>query len=140
MRPDRIRRLRAFALYEILIGVAIFALGVLALGRAVENCLNANALNGEEEAVRQMLANRMAEIQTAPGVRQTRTAPVRDVSAALDQALQSTRADLATGLKAARPETPITSVATLASLMLALSNAFCTRLIRVARSRTKVVR
>lgn len=68
MRPDRIRRLRAFALYEILIGVAIFALGVLALGRAVENCLNANALNGEEEAVRQMLANRMAEIQTAPGV------------------------------------------------------------------------
>ena len=27
----------AFALYEVLMGVAIFAFGVLALGRAVEN-------------------------------------------------------------------------------------------------------
>jgi Tfp pilus assembly protein PilV len=57
-----------FALYEVLIGVAIFALGVLALGRAVENCLNASTLNAEEEAVRQMLSNRMAEIQAAPGL------------------------------------------------------------------------
>src|SRR5207245_1675421 len=46
--------LRAFALYEVLLGVAIFAVGVLALGRAVENCLNASMLNAEEEAVRQM--------------------------------------------------------------------------------------
>lgn len=59
---------RGFALYEILIGVAIFALGVLALGRAVQNCLNASTLNAEEEAVRQMLSNRMAEIQAAPGL------------------------------------------------------------------------
>jgi prepilin-type N-terminal cleavage/methylation domain-containing protein len=59
---------RGFALYEVLIGVAIFALGVLALGRAVENCLNASTLNAEEEAVRQMLSNRMAEIQAAPGL------------------------------------------------------------------------
>lgn len=59
---------RGFALYEVLIGVAIFALGVLALGRAVENCLNASTLNAEEAAVRQILANRMAEIQTAPGL------------------------------------------------------------------------
>src|SRR4029450_4155949 len=59
---------RGFALYEILIGVAIFALGVLALGRAVQNCLNASTLNAEEEEVRQMLSNRMAEIQAAPGV------------------------------------------------------------------------
>jgi hypothetical protein len=41
---------------------------VLALGRAVENCLNASTLNAEEEAVRQMLSNRMAEIQAAPGL------------------------------------------------------------------------
>src|SRR5437016_7264778 len=60
--------LRAFALYEVLLGVAIFAVGVLALGRAVENCLNASMLNAEEEAVRQMLSNRMAEIQAARGV------------------------------------------------------------------------
>src|SRR5467141_2754725 len=56
-----------FALYEVLLGVAIFAVGVLALGRAVENCLNASMLNAEEEAVRQMLSNRMAEIQATRG-------------------------------------------------------------------------
>jgi Tfp pilus assembly protein PilV len=61
------RERRAFALYEVLLGVAIFAVGVLALGRAVENCLSASTLNSEEEAVRQMLANRMAEVQAAPG-------------------------------------------------------------------------
>jgi len=54
-----------FALYEVLLGVAIFAVGVLALGRAVENCMNASMLNAEEDAVRQILSNRMAEIQAA---------------------------------------------------------------------------
>src|SRR5438445_9365720 len=57
----------AFALYEVLIGVAIFAVGVLALGRAVENCLNASTLSAEEDRVRQILSNRMAEIQATPG-------------------------------------------------------------------------
>lgn len=59
-------RCRAFALYEVLIGVAIFTIGVLALGRAAENCLNASTLNAEEDVVRQILSNRMAEIQAAP--------------------------------------------------------------------------
>ena len=72
-RPDAAARrpyqrsTTAFALYEVLIGLAIFALGVLALGRAVENCLNASALSAEEDRVRQVLANRMAEIQATPG-------------------------------------------------------------------------
>jgi hypothetical protein len=57
----------AFALYEVLMGLAIFALGVLALGRAVGNCLNATTLNAEENRVRQILSNRMAEVQTTPG-------------------------------------------------------------------------
>ncbi|MEO8043938.1 MAG: hypothetical protein ABI674_03450 [Spartobacteria bacterium] len=57
-----------FALYEVLLGLAIFAIGVLALGRAVENCLNASALNQEENRVRQLLANRMAELQASPGL------------------------------------------------------------------------
>jgi Tfp pilus assembly protein PilV len=57
-----------FALYEVLLGVAIFALGVIALGRAVENCLNASTITAEEEAVRQILSDRMAEIQAAPAV------------------------------------------------------------------------
>jgi len=33
----------------------------------VENCLSASTLNAEEEAVREILANRMAEVQAAPG-------------------------------------------------------------------------
>ena len=59
---------RAFALYEVLLGITIFALGVIALGHAVENCLNASAINAEEDAVRQILSNRMAEIQAARAV------------------------------------------------------------------------
>ena len=57
-RPIRTRaRSRyAFALYEVLLGVAIFALGVISLGRAVENCLNASTINAEENVVRQILS------------------------------------------------------------------------------------
>src|SRR5438067_4733871 len=66
-----LHRFNGFALYEVLLGVAIFAVGVLALGRAVENCLNASMLNAEEERVRQILSNRMAEIQAAPGLPET---------------------------------------------------------------------
>jgi len=56
-----------FALYEVLMGLAIFALGVLALGRAVQNCLNASTFNAEENRVRQILSNRMAEEPATPG-------------------------------------------------------------------------
>ena len=59
--------LGAFALYEVLLGVIIFVVGVLALGRSVENCLQASTLNAEEDRVRQILSNRMAEIQATPG-------------------------------------------------------------------------
>ena len=75
MRRGKIRGHRSevtrqigFALYEVLMGVAIFAFGVLALGRAVENCLNASTLNAEEGRVRLILSNRMAEVQTTPGL------------------------------------------------------------------------
>src|SRR5438046_3059463 len=74
-RSQRVRRLpimrrdniRAFALYEVLLGLAIFVIGVLALGRAVDNCMSASTLSEQEERVRQILANRMAEIQATPG-------------------------------------------------------------------------
>jgi Tfp pilus assembly protein PilV len=72
MRPDKRREIRSFcggfALYEVLLGVAIFAVGVLALGRAVENCLNASTLSNQENVVQQILANRMAEVQASPSV------------------------------------------------------------------------
>jgi hypothetical protein len=64
-----IRKLHdAFALYEVLLGITIFAIGVIALGHAVENCLNASTINAEEGVVRQLLSNRMAEIQATKGV------------------------------------------------------------------------
>ena len=63
------RRSRAgFALYEVILGVIIFVIGVLALGRAVENCINASTLTAEDSRVRLILSNRMAEIQATPGV------------------------------------------------------------------------
>jgi Tfp pilus assembly protein FimT len=65
---DDKRKTRAFALYEVLLGLAIFAVGVIVLGRSVQNCLNASTISSEEDRVRQILANRMAEIQTAPVV------------------------------------------------------------------------
>lgn len=58
---------RAFALYEVLIGVTIFVIGTLTLGRSVQNCISASALSQQEERVREILANRMAEVQVTPG-------------------------------------------------------------------------
>jgi Tfp pilus assembly protein PilV len=64
----RTRSTRAFALYEVLLGVAVFAFGVIALGRAVENCLNATTISSEENAIRQILSDRMAQVQAASAV------------------------------------------------------------------------
>ncbi len=66
LRHRRSRRL-GFALYEVLIGLTIFVVGVFALGRAVQNCLNASSLSAEEVRVSEILANRMAEVQARPG-------------------------------------------------------------------------
>ena len=63
----RRRRRGGFALYEVLLGVTIFVIGVVALGRSVENCLTASTLSAEDSRVRLVLANRMAEIQATPG-------------------------------------------------------------------------
>jgi hypothetical protein len=69
MPATRIRRRPkskyAFALYEVLLGVAIFALGVISLGRAVQNCINASSISAEENVVRQILSDRMAVVQAA---------------------------------------------------------------------------
>ena len=66
------RTRRAFALYEVLLGVTIFAVGVLALGWSVQNCLNASGLSADDNRVRQILSDRMAEIQATPGIPDTR--------------------------------------------------------------------
>ena len=65
---SRPRSTCAFALYEVLLGVAVFALGVIALGRAVENCINASTISAEDNVVRQILSDRMAQVQAASAV------------------------------------------------------------------------
>ena len=75
MRRDR--NSRGFALFEVLIGLTIFVVGTLTLGRAVENCLNATALSAQEDRVRQILGNRMADIQATPGFPETSPPPLK---------------------------------------------------------------
>jgi hypothetical protein len=67
-RPQRVHFKRsAFALTEVMLGVLIFSIGIIALGRTVSNCVNASALSADDARVRQILANRMVEIETTPG-------------------------------------------------------------------------
>jgi Tfp pilus assembly protein PilV len=66
-RNNNARARGAFALYEVLIGVAIFTAGILSLGWSIQNCLNASALGAEDDRVRQILSDRMAEVQATPG-------------------------------------------------------------------------
>ena len=66
-RRARLCSRKAFALYEVLIGLFIFSIGIVALGRAVNNCMNASALSADDARVRDILANRMVEIETTPG-------------------------------------------------------------------------
>jgi Tfp pilus assembly protein PilV len=98
MRQNKTRQNRdstAFALYEVLIGLAIFAIGILALGRAAQNCLNASTLNATEDRVRQILSNRMAEIQATPGLPDASTAANIDTGYGVVKLVQkSTPAEL----------------------------------------------
>jgi hypothetical protein len=54
---------RAFVLLEVMIGVMIFSVGLLALGRCVNNCVIAESVRQESERARLALENRMAEIE-----------------------------------------------------------------------------
>lgn len=65
--PSATRRRSAFALAEVMLGVLIFSIGIIALGRTVSNCVNASALSADDARVREILANRMVEIETTPG-------------------------------------------------------------------------
>lgn len=67
--PAGQRRNRAgFLLLEIVLAVALFAVGVLSLGRCLNACLTAQGIRAQEERARLALENRMAEIQASPAV------------------------------------------------------------------------
>ena len=54
---------KAFLLVEVMLGVAIFAIGVLALGKCVNNCVQAEIAQKEDRIARIALANRLALIE-----------------------------------------------------------------------------
>jgi hypothetical protein len=62
-RPWVSRNARGFLLFETILAVAIFALGVLALGHCVENAMFATRLKDEDARIRRLLQNRMTEIE-----------------------------------------------------------------------------
>ena len=68
-RPARACAARSgVILLEILLAVAIFAVGVMALGRCVQGCLDAGRFRAEDARARQLLENRMTEISASPAL------------------------------------------------------------------------
>ncbi|MDD5350820.1 MAG: hypothetical protein PHQ12_11470 [Chthoniobacteraceae bacterium] len=57
------RRNAGFLLLETMIGVTVFAIGILAMARSVERCLDAEEAQLWDERARLALENRMAEIE-----------------------------------------------------------------------------
>ncbi len=68
MNPSLTLRRRAggFLLVEILLAVAIFVVGVIALGRCVTNCTTAQSIRDQEERARLALQNATLELQASP--------------------------------------------------------------------------
>ena len=60
---SRARDERGFWLLEAVLAVAIFALGMIALGQCLNNCLVAEHIKQDDLRARQALANRMIEIE-----------------------------------------------------------------------------
>lgn len=63
LRPTS-KRAGGFLLLDSMLAVAIFALGVLALGRCVENCLRAERFRREDGLAQRVLANYVNQIET----------------------------------------------------------------------------
>jgi prepilin-type N-terminal cleavage/methylation domain-containing protein len=55
---------RGFVLIETILAVAIFSIGVLALGRCVENCVLADIAKEQDNRARRALENEMALIES----------------------------------------------------------------------------
>jgi Tfp pilus assembly protein PilV len=61
--PCRAARRAGFVLIEVMLGVMIFAIGVIALGKCVNNCLTTETVRQETEQARLALENRMDQIE-----------------------------------------------------------------------------
>lgn len=62
-RRNRQITISGFLLLEVMLAVAIFAIGVISLGACVNNCLSAQAFRKEDQRAREALRNQMAQIQ-----------------------------------------------------------------------------
>jgi type II secretory pathway component PulJ len=82
LRPRLSRRRRrrsgAFLLLEVVVAVAIFTLGVLALGRCMSNCLDTQNVIAQEERARLALENAMVEVQANPSLPSERNTKTLD--------------------------------------------------------------
>ena len=58
------RSLRGFVLIETILAVAIFSVGILALGRCVENCVLSDIAKEQDNRARRALENEMALIES----------------------------------------------------------------------------
>jgi hypothetical protein len=63
MMLSRPCRRRAFVLLEAILAVAVFAIGVLSLGKCVTNCLDAERIKAEGTLARRALENRLSELE-----------------------------------------------------------------------------
>ena len=63
MRASRCGKKRGVMLLEAMLAVAIFAIGVITLGKCVSNCIAAQRQQDEEALARRALENRWAEIE-----------------------------------------------------------------------------
>lgn len=62
-KPCASRRIAGYLLMETMIGVLVFAIGMLGLARCVEQCINMTSAKVWDERARVALENRMAEIE-----------------------------------------------------------------------------
>ncbi len=61
--PSPRSRRGGFLLLETMVGVAVFALGVLVLARCLNHCIDAEIIKTQDQRARLVLENRMAEIE-----------------------------------------------------------------------------
>ena len=85
---------RGFVLLEAMIAVAVFSIGVLALGTCVQNCIVAERAKVEDEHARRFLMNRMAEIEQGSIVVQDKGPPEELKGAFAGMVLKTTRVPL----------------------------------------------
>jgi type II secretory pathway component PulJ len=92
-RTNLCRDERGFWLLESVLAVAIFALGMIALGQCVNNCLVAERIKQDDLRARQALQNRMVEIDA--GSVQLENSKTEDLKGAYEgMKLKQTRVEL----------------------------------------------